>query len=361
MASANSKKIFLVEELQVSGGGTSEEILSEFKWDTKTRSAPRHGWEYGVKLRTKREDYPGSDAPVEQVLGPNYEPFDIKGIWDDRYAGEGFAENQRVEFEKLVQRGNLTRLSFEGLQITGLITAFRFTYMRSYQTAYSFTFSPHYRKRGGDVRKNTIKTPKATDPVKGAGQVLSIIAVALARLDAAPAHLFPTDVFSSLRSQTLDWQNRIDSIGSTIDNRVLATQSEVPLNSVAAVAQGFAGLVASAAIMLTLTAGLRSDMDIAFEDAMTILTFEDFIRGMSQDARDLIIAAGSLAKDLALLADPQALAAYRPYAGESLYSISSRFFGTPFQWRAIAERNGLQRIELDGSEFLIIPAASKLS
>jgi nucleoid-associated protein YgaU len=52
-------------------------------------------------------------------------------------------------------------------------------------------------------------------------------------------------------------------------------------------------------------------------------------------------------------------ALYRPRAGESLYAISNQFYGTPHQWRQIAEVNGLYGMTLTGEELLTIPAAAR--
>jgi hypothetical protein len=112
---ADKRKEFTITEVQQQANGKFTELATKFTWSRETQTSPRNVWEYKIKLRTVREDYPGVNVPTEQVLGWNFEPFDLEGIWDDRYAGEGFAEKTRVSMEQLIQRGNPVRVEFESV------------------------------------------------------------------------------------------------------------------------------------------------------------------------------------------------------------------------------------------------------
>jgi hypothetical protein len=353
MAAFDAQRTFTVVELQRTAQGTYVETPVKFIWDARTQSSPRHGWEYGVRLRTVREDYPGSDEPVEQVLGTNFEPFEIRGIWDDRYAGEGFAESQRVEFEKLVQRGNLCRLTFETITITGLLTQFVPTYYTSWRVAYKFTVSPHFRVEGGDTRRGRLLAPKTADPTASLLAVNAVIDDALVKMQSAPASRISGSTFSTVASSVGDWSARADSINVIVSSRVLAPEG--PINSLSRVVQSFSDLQSSAAALLVSLAGLRSDQDLAYEDAMGSLGFDEWVRGLAFSARQMIISCAEARRDLGVLVDPKARAIYRPRQGESLYAISNRFYGTPFKWQAIAERNNLRGFTLTGQELLVIP------
>lgn len=354
----NAKRIFSLEEIRPSAGqGTYTETLSRFEWDAKTKSAPRHGWEYGVVLRTNREDYPGSDEPVEQVLGAHYEPQNFRGVWDDRWAGAGFAENQRIEFEKMVQRGNYVRISFETITFTGIITGFKPTYFTSFRIGYEFNFSPHYRVQGGDTRRGRILAPKTADPVEHLLKVDTIVNDAKAALERSPKPHVTQDLVSVVAAALGVWADRADTINAVIDGRVLAPSGEGP-NSVARVVQGFQSMAASALALLPTLAPVRTDLNLDFEAAIAVLAFDESMREVAFQARSLIVECYKASADLSKLFDPQARAIYRPRAGESLYGISNRFYGTPHRWRAIADRNKLRGFTLSGGEVLVIPDVS---
>lgn len=350
----NAKRTFVVVELQRTAQGQYVETLVRFEWDSKTRSAPRHGWEYGVTLRTNREDYPGSDEPVEQVLGAHYDPQTFHGVWDDRWAGTGFAENQRTEFEKLVQRGNYVRVSFEGVTFTGIITHFKPTYYNSIRTGYEFTLSPHWRVQGGDTRRGRILAPKAVDPVAHLLAVDQAIDQALAALNSMPLPRLNTDVGSQIASSIGDWQDRANTIDGVISGRVLAVAVDAP-NSISKVVSGFNGIAQSASALLPTLNVVRTDLNLDYEAAISNLALDSGARDLAFAIRSLIVECYNAAQDLAKLYDPKAKAIYRPRKGESLYGISNRFYGTPHRWRDIADRNKLTGFTLTGFEVLVIP------
>lgn len=350
----NAQRTFAVTELQRTAQGTYIDTPVRFEWDAKSRSAPRHGWEYGIALRTNREDYPGSDEPSEQVLGTHYEPQTFHGVWDDRWAGAGFAENQRVEFGKLVQRGNYVRVSFEGITFTGLIVGYKPTYFTSFRTGYEFTLSPHYQVQGGDTRRGRILAPKTADPMDYLILVDDLIDETLALHENAPKPYVSTDLVGQIFSSLSDWQNRADTINAVIDTRVLTTGADGP-NSVSRVTSGFSGLSASASALLPTLATPSTDNSLAYNDAIVNLAFEVWRREVAFQARQMIVTCFNATRDLGKLVDPQAKAIYRPRAGESLYGISNRFYGTPHRWRDIAARNKLKGFTLGGGEILVIP------
>ena len=130
-----------------------------FKWSSQNQNIPQGAWEFGGQLRTNRINYPGTDRPTEQVLGPNYTPFTLTGRWKNKFnrapVGEGqespvpgaegnnYAENEMRLFETMCRRGNVIELQFQEITITGLITEWSFLYKRRWDIGYSFTFSPH--------------------------------------------------------------------------------------------------------------------------------------------------------------------------------------------------------------------------
>lgn len=356
----DAQRSFTVVELQRTAQGQYVETPVRFEWDRKTRSSPRHGWEYALMMRTVREDYPGSDEPTEQVLGAHFEPFTISGIWDDRYArtttgdGSGFAENQRVEFEKLAGRGNFCRVSFEKITFTGIITNFRATYFQAYRIGYKFTFSPHWRVQGGDFRRGTVLIPATQSPALALADVEDILDQLGIAHAAAPGPYVQGTLVSTVLNQIQDMSNRATVIGNVIQGQVLTANADGP-NSLARVAQGFQGLRASAAAMLPILATRSTATDLAYEDAIPNLSFEAWVRGISNLARQTVVAADRAAKQVGRLIEQKPRAIYLPKKGESLYAISNRFFNTPHRWRDIALRNNLTALSLSGAEILVIP------
>lgn len=347
---------FVITELRQLSGGTFEELPNKFVWTADTYTAPRGGWQFGLTLRTIREDYPGvSGNPTEQVLGWLFDPFTITGRWDDRYAGEGFAEKTRVAFEQMVQRGNLVRIEFEEVRVVGLITNFLPTYIRKYQIDYSFTLSPHYRDKQDTV---SIAPQAIANPDRYAKDNEAAINKAIDIFTNGPKEYMNVNIYNTILSSINTWSDQIKTINSITQARVLAVADprNSPVNSIARLAQSFTTLQESASAMLEATANMGTSTSLAFDNALNVLAFEVWVRELSFQARVIILNSSIAAEQLRERVDRDAMALYRPHASESLYAISNLFYHTPFLWREISERNNLHHFVMTGEELLIIPS-----
>lgn len=353
---ASGLRTFTITELSKSTEGTYVPTPRRFEWDSTHQSSPRNQWEYGLKQRTKRRDYPGSDLPTEQILGPNYEAFDLEGVWDDRYNFPGFAETTRIEMEKVIQRGNFVELAFEGLSITGVMTNLKIMYKRKYYIGYRFTFSPHYRASGGDVRKGFSVPDKIYSPQDNANQLASQCQALQEVHFAAPQPFIPGGLYDTLTQALNKIINSSTKVGQILSGRVLViTDGDQPVSSVSRLSQGFTDAFIAAASIPELLASIDSDNGLGYNTAILILQLEVWKREMAAQAREIMYNCALAAAQLAATAKVKALAIYKPHAGESLYGISNQFYGTPHRWRDIASRNALDTFILTGTETLVIP------
>lgn len=353
MSANDKKREFKVTEVKRTTSGGYTDLSNKFVWDRETQSSPRNAWEYALKLRTVREDYSGGNFVTEQVLGWNFEPFTLEGVWDDRYAGAGFAEGNRLAWEAMFTRGPTVRLEFEGIQIVGLITHFAITYRQQFRQGYAFTFSPHVRD------DNTIVdlAPRAiSNPDDYRVQAQAIVEQAKEFHLAAPREYLVGTIWAGVDAVVTDWDNKMTDVAAIVANRILvADPASQAVNSVARLAQQFTDLATSAGSMLDLVGALPSDTSLSFESALNNLNLECWSRGLAFQARALLTMATQAAQELSQRVDSSTRALYRPHAEESLYAISNRFYNTPHRWRDIQARNNLTGIVLDGTELLIIP------
>lgn len=350
------KRQFKVTELRQTGSNSYIDGGVKFVWDRDTQSSPANSWEYAVSLRTVKEHYPGvSGNPTEQVLGWNFDDFDLEGKWDDRYAGAGFAERTRIAMEALIKRGNKVRLEFEGLSVVGLITKMTFTYRTKYLQKYVLHFSPHRRETDEDVR---IAPPAVANPSTYQTQAAAVRDAMQVTHSGAPVALMTGDTYQQVSASLNIVSATVDLIDDITSNRVLLVQNPLPgaqaVNSLSRLAQAFTTLQGQSADMLPLVI-VPPSTGMFFSSAIGDLSLESWARGMAYNARAMIYLAWKAQQDLAARVYPDALALYRPQAGESLYSISNRFYNTPGRWRDIYERNRLTTFTLAGTESLIIP------
>lgn len=329
-----------------------------FDWSAAEQSSPRGSWSFGIKLRTVRDDYPGADEPVEQVLGANFTPFTLEGIWDDRYMGSGRAGSTWRSFEALAQRGNPCRFEMEDVSITGLITDVDFTWFRSFRIGYRFTVSPHYRLSGGDARRNRQIMPAAAvlTPQDYSAQINALVTQAIAAHAKAPKAQLKPDVIGDFDVLVRRARAQAELIASMILLRAPTPGAVLP--PVKRFVQGFEGMQSVASNLSTKSrSAVLSDL-IVGDDPIVQLALETWIKDLSRRSILLAKASAEAASDLRQAAQLGALAFYLPHEGESLYGISTRFYGTPHEWRRIAERNGITSFVLDGTKQLAIPSLS---
>lgn len=362
MAANDKKRQLVITEVRPSGSGTFTELNTRFVWDAASQSSHRGAWEYELGVRTVREDYAGTDRPTEQVLGWNWEPFTMAGWWDNRWAAgpkndANFAENTRIAFEQMVQRGNLVKIEFESLSVIGIIKKLKITYRTHYRIGWEFTVSPH--NHGDDVVQK-FAPQKAKSPNSEADDLQALVDKLKEIRDDIDKTLLTGDLFDTVSALVDTVNTAMDTVTSVITNRVFLVVDPVsnePVNSVARVAGAFNGLHAAAeAIPAALYDQPIADA-LAFQPGVGTLNFQVWSRELPYLAR--VISLESLRAQQRLLAQvsPDALALYNPRAGESLYGISNRFYNTPHRWRDIAVRNNLKVLTMEGTELLVIPGS----
>lgn len=353
-------RVFSVTEMK-KVGDSLQPTGEDFRFSTDNFAAPRGPWQFGVKLRTVRHDLPGSEEPSEQVLGWNYTPFQVAGVWDDRYGGQGYAADTRARFEAMVKRGRVVRVSFEEITIFGLIVDFSITRFRKDRQGYSFTLSPHNRYEGETSRVDASPGQKVTsDPrtsVKKARRALEALQAAQARARASNAsrvqQALATDLFRELDSDIANVAESITFAESTVNNEILKAQDAT--NALNRGAQTMASVKTGCFAILTRTRGVASTTALALDTAVEVLQYEAWKRGVCDAASRLALTADLGHRDFELRAQPKPTRLHRVRPGETLYTISNLYFGTPHHWREILRHNHLSSIILEGGELLSIP------
>lgn len=334
----------------------------EFKFSRDNFSGPRGPQAFGIQLRTSRQDLPGSEEPVEQVLGWNYTPFTVTGVWDDRYAGKGYAEQTRRAFEDMVKRGNLIKYQFEQLSIRGLITAFNVNWKRADMIGYSFTISPHYRYKGESIKVDPNSTNRVTiDPrtsVAKARQALELLKadqdLASIRANARVQQLLKSSAFSDINSALDTVESGISRAEQTVQNEILKPGQDAA-NALNRGAQAMNSVKTAISTLLSTSRSIIASADMSTSSLVENLKFESWSRTLSGDASQMALVSDKAQSDLALRAQPKPKRLHRVRQGESLYQISTMYYGTPFHWRDILQANNLSSIVLTGGELLVIP------
>lgn len=355
--------VFTVTEMQPDGQGSyAPKVDGErFAWygsdhfngDTQggERAGPRGVLKRGGQLRRVRTDYPGLVQPTEQILGSVHKDHNYTGRWDDRYNFPGYAFNERRRFEDMVRRGPVVQISFQSQVYLGIIVDWDFEDYRREDIGYTFTVSVHTKS------SDSVNT-RAPQDVKSAEEVITRAEIAKFALDneaeLAPQSALGGDLFSNVSGFLDRVTVALDDASATVDNRDRAPGLKT-IGQFKRIATQMRAAGGAASAVIDAMVGVRADLDLTFRTAMSVLDFEAWSRGLRHQARLLRWESMQGARAMEERDAPAAEAFYEPYEGESLYSVSRRFYGTPHGWRTIADRNNLQTMTLDGTEKLVIP------
>lgn len=348
MPSAN--RIFSVTELRRTGQGVIEPTLVQFRFDAKSHTAPVTELAPTLRVMTSRDEPVGSTEVSEQVLVAAWQPFAIRGHWDDKWAGRGFAMATMTEFRRLVARGSLVRIEFEELSLQGLITEFTPHYQRRTRIEWEFTFSPH-QFGDGETRVGLVVQPTSRPVREHVAETERLMAGLNAQRDAARAIAMKDASFTSIGDQLGAIQINIGAARISSD-RGIEVDAVRQLTSLGA---RFRGVRDGTQRLVQSLTKLRSDTTVAFDDAIGTMRCDIWVKQSAADARRLAVRSHDAERDVRLQAAARPRAIYRPYAGESLYQVATKFYGSPNDWRRIYSANRLSSLQLRGDEELLIP------
>ncbi len=401
----------ITEKPELGGFVPRSGVAQVFRWSSDNHNIPQGAWEFGGQLRTNRIDYPGADRPTEQVLGPNFTPFTLQGRWKNKFnraavgadqpnpapgkEGNNYAKREMELFEAMCRRGNVVEIEFQKVKIQGLITHWNFSYRRQWDIGYSFTFSPHTRGGGDEIAftntQETTSTPKqladATKKqmqaylrkIQQRGQMNSADTSALFGAQSADVkgtivlskdearELFgkkpafgglPFELLADANEQVSEVSKEVIALSNVVDQRVLALDAETALGISAAITRTDL-IIQKAYNMATVAGTLKGSSSLLYRNPIDELNFEVWNKGRGDFARGMVVGTKNTRDELLRREKPDAIALYRPFDGETLYSVSQRFYKNFRSWRLIYERNGLDYTVMTGDELLIIPQAGK--
>jgi len=349
---ASPARIFTITELRRTGAGVFEATPQAWRWDASSRTAPHGEIENELQIKTVRQEYPGADEPTEQVLHASWQPFELEGAWDNRHAGPGYAMDTYREFGRFVARAPLVRMELEEWSITGLITSLVLRYNRADRIGWKLTVSQHRHDTVGSTRSSTRITSPTSKPVREHVAEAQALAAGLVAANDAARAIPVSD------STLIEEGERLELLDAGVTRLVSSSGAGLETEAgqkLLAFSGQFRALGEAALSVTDVLVPVRSGAQVAFDDAIWWLRFDEHVHQSAADARALASLAFIAEADMRVRADARPIAIHRARAGESWYRISERYYGTPSEWRRIYEANGLQSMILDGTEELIVP------
>jgi nucleoid-associated protein YgaU len=314
------------------------------------RSCPREVLDIAGKQVVVRTKNPGAVFPSFQVLGPDREPIALHGLWDDRYNFAGYAVQEMQAFEEMCRRGNMVRVSVDQQGWFGIITDWKFSYVRRWYIGYSFTLSVRSR----DDEKIKVSTPPAAqDPgtiLAGLNQQGDAVAEAHYR---RPEKSIYAQAMGAIRSALGAVSNGLLGVANLLDTRTGVLK---PIGDFKAIACQLRGIQGNCSTVLNALVTVRADASLTVRTAKDVLDMEAWSKSMGAQLRLLRYGAMAGARACEQRAVGTTIKVYRPRKGQSLYSVSQEVYGTAFAWKLIYDANHLHSTYLTGTETLTIPS-----
>lgn len=345
---------FVIEEIPQIGGAGLATTPERFEWSAATQDAPVKPFKYPGKLRYKRTDYDGSEAPTFQVVGPTLGQFTFEGTWNDRYNTVDYAKLTKRRFVAMCYRGNPVKVTFDDIVLEGLIVDWDCPYVDDYRVRYSFTLDA-----GSDDMIAQQRVQRGQDTILGGQQLADNVreqtdALQMAS-DGAPLAAIAGTLGADSAASVASVQSGMDDVDK-VNEQLLVSTAESP-TSLQRAAGAYRGVRDSAVNVLEDLLTARADVDMQYRTVTSELAFDEWRTTACWYARRAMGSARTSERASQERAAPKAQVTYRPHKGESLYGVSQAVYGTPHNARLIADRNNLRNFVLDGTENLVIPEA----
>lgn len=349
--------LFTISELRsVSGSSGVPQDAESFEWSASSipptsrggaRAAPLGEWDMGITQAQVRTDYPGAKRPSRQVLGPRRKPATFSGRWDDRYNFPGYARQELRRFEEMVKRGNIVRIQFQGQVFDGLITEFDPSYKGDWLVNYAFTFDVDERPDEWSADRSPAGP---LTPIQRFDALSLSISSLQDVVDTAPR--------ASMAGDAAEQRFGLVANITAARARIAAGIDDARSTRLGYLAAQFREVGSAVQLLLDSLASAQSEIELATKTAQSVIAYDTWLRGVAFNARLVLVLSIRGALDIEERDRPDATQLYRPTAGENLYKISRKFYGTPHSWRLISQRNDLSTFTMTGDELLIIPERS---
>lgn len=340
-------------------GGSSLEI-TQLEGDRpvtvllRGRAMPYQDPSWEAEQRTKLTFYPGNPVGTQQLLGPREQPTSFNGMWKDRFIrgnvlknGDAGAVQSALDavalFTELQRSGKRVRVQWANIVRTGLLSKFTFTPKRTQDIAWEIEFEWSGRDDQEAPRATTEQSaPSGQDLLRRQDELEDIAALAPPSAAQELAGIIAT--IDSVREQ----------IAQVVDNlRTVETVVNAPAAILGALQTGVNSLVAQLEDFRQRILGPRTSArdpqtsrrvkgDYVeptntgrrggappSSSSVQELQFEIWCRSLGAAAGGLGFQLQRLLLDVLSRRQPRTATIITVRQGESLYSIATRFYGSP--------------------------------
>lgn len=345
------------------------------------RAMPYRAVDWELEQATKVTFYPGNPVGTQQVLGPREVPTHMNGIWKDRFlkgavvkngdpGAVATAEDAVHLFEQLARAARTVRVQWASFVRSGLIKRFRATPDRIQDIAWELEFEWVSRDDETAPRATTEQSaPSGQDLFRRVNELEDV------------ATLAPPSALEELTRELATINGIRDKVSALVDNlRTVETVVNAPAAVRGAITNGVRSLVTQLEDFRQRILGPRSsarsggtsqrvkgDYTSSTEvgrrggtppssSSVQELQFEIWCRSVGASAAALGFQLQRLELDVLSRTQPRTAQIITAKQGDTLYSLATRFYGSPDFANFLALTNRLTTAVVPAGYELRIPA-----
>lgn len=372
METIGTASAFTVREL--TGDGVTIRLMG--------RALPYRPLTFSSEQRLESTWYPGNPIATTQVFGRKENESTFTGYWKDKFVRNTTADGRLIEpdgrveivqgaytipsefvdasrivheFDEMVGRGQLVEVSWDVIVRHGFLRKFTHKWQRHEDIEWEMTFE--WVSRGeklvpvaipNDIDQSSLRAQletKLSEFVSKATAPFAVVEAFQADLDAATE--LATDAVASVSDAA---QNVSDAVLSPVE---AAKKTTAAIQTVASSMSQAADAITARTAAALVTTGETVEDAVSFGAA---LRAELYGRRLSRAARDMRYTAVESGERLgAVVQESEIVATFVAREGEDLREVSTRYYGTPDEWRNIKSYNGLATSKLTAGDVIFVP------
>lgn len=321
----------------------------------KGRALPYQGvaWEASQKVVTTY--YPGNPVATQQIVGTEYGPTEIHGMWKARFlpgqvetAGFGDIDNPEalvLAMEAILEGGSPLEVVWGNIVRYGVLSNFKANWLRLQDVEWSAEF--------------TWKGKEQTAPrASGLVDIQAPVTQALGQWNDSGT-LYPTNLLNQWLGgfQALLFSARVAS-GEVLGSlRQASAAVQVPRNAALGAASAANAFRGDAQAILQQTVDVPYTSIQVDDSVVSVLDLESWRRSQALETRRLNAAQITQARNLVDVIEPGAIAIVSIAQNTTLRQLAIKYYGNADRWQAIADANGFVDSQVEAGTLVIIPPA----
>lgn len=313
------------------------------------RSLPYRPLTFEGSLRVKRTDYVGNPVATIQVLGSKEDPFEFRGMWKDKFLGNGRAEELRDLFEAIRRGGTEMEIVWGGIVRRGFLVKAVFRHLRRQDIEYTLTWELYSQADEPTFVVNNFIQIASTQ--ESEAEALK------ARLALAAASLQTVQGKTSALDRLLAGANALFDGIDAMQNSLTAGlfQANLSLDTARNLVTRARSVQLRAVDTVRLANDVVADVQFSGRGLISVLTFDLARREMEATALESTAYAIRTQNNVLAFTVPQIAAAVVLVVGQDLRIIAAKHLGNADAWETIADFNGLGGSVQPAGTLVLIP------